>query len=99
MVNFISDFYNTSNIANYRSFQYRLLQRGLVTNIQLKKWNISETDKCYFCHQTIETITHLLYECKKVQEIWTKVFQWIQLKFPSQPLEISKKKHSVKPDC
>ena len=45
----VKDTYAVTNIAKFRSFQYRLLLRGLVTNIQLKYWKIQESDSCSFC--------------------------------------------------
>ena len=53
--------YKVTNVTKYRSFQYRLLQRGLVTNIQLYKWDIVEDNLCTFCHQEVEdTSTFIL---------------------------------------
>ena len=40
--------YRGTNVAKLRSFQYRLLQRGLVTNVQLSKWGIKSNCLCYF---------------------------------------------------
>ena len=43
---FLKSFTNinrTTNITKLRSFQYRLLQRGLVTNIHLHKWKIKDS--------------------------------------------------------
>ena len=65
--------YKVTNVAKYRSFQYRLLQRGLVTNIQLKLWNISDTDLCYFCNQERETVSHMMYSCPVVRDLWTQM--------------------------
>ena len=75
------DIYRVTNIPKYRSFQYRILQRGLVTNIQLQKWNITSTDLCTFCAQERETMSHLFFECDKVQEIWTQLIEWLQTRF------------------
>ena len=36
--------YKVTNVTKYRSFQYRLLQRGLVANIQLQKWGLIPSD-------------------------------------------------------
>ena len=73
--------YKVTNIVKYRSFQYRLLQRGIVTNIQLYKWNIKPTDLCYFCQEHRETITHLMSECKIVKELWDDVSQYCISRF------------------
>ena len=43
------EIYGLTNVAKYRSFQYRLLQRSLVTNVLLYKWGIKVSDSCSFC--------------------------------------------------
>ena len=50
------ELYKVTNVTKCRNFQYRLLQRGLVTNIQLEKWNILPSANCTFCHKVPETI-------------------------------------------
>ena len=45
------DIFRVTNVAKYRSFQYRLLQRGLVTNILLEKWGIVSSSMCSFCRK------------------------------------------------
>ena len=77
----IRSIYRTTNITKYRSFQYRLLLRGLVTNIQLFKWNLAPNDMCYFCTYERESITHLLIECHVVKELWKKIFEFIQKEY------------------
>ena len=81
--------YKVTNEAKYRSFQYRLLQRGLVTNIQLYKWKITTTELCSFCSEEKETIIHLMYHCKIVQELWGKIIKMLQEKFSNQVMDIS----------
>ena len=49
-----SELYKLMNVTKYRDFQYRLLQRGLVTNIQLYKWGIKPSELCSFCGQERE---------------------------------------------
>ena len=62
----------------YRSFQYRLLQRALVTNVQLCKWGIKESEKCDFCKEEKETVVHLLCECTQVLPLWERIFKFIE---------------------
>ena len=73
--------YKVTNIAKYRSFQYRILQRALVTNIQLEKWNIVSNNSCFYCKNEPETVIHLLWFCPIVQEIWTKVLQFLSQEY------------------
>ena len=72
--------YKVTNVPKYRSFQYRILQRGITTNIQLYKWNMAETEMCSYCKENKETLTHLFYDCKYAQELWVEVLQLIQRK-------------------
>ena len=73
--------YRTTNTPKYRSFQYRLLQRGLVTNIQLEKWNIMASNLCSFCHQEKESVSHMLWSCPVVRDLWEGVQEFIQNRF------------------
>ena len=68
-------------MPKYRSFQYRLLQRSLVTNILLQKWNIIPDNKCSFCKNEIESVTHLLSECCEVRKLWMKFLEFVQQKY------------------
>ena len=76
------DIYRVTNIAKYRSFQYRLLQRGIITNIQLYTWGIAPSDQCSFCKKERETVIHLLVECEKVKSLWESVKEYIGQRFP-----------------
>ena len=85
------DIYSLTNNPKYRSFQYRLLQRGIVTNIQLCKWGIKDSENCYFCKQEPETIVHLLILCPVVQEIWLRFKQFVSEEFGNIIVELSPK--------
>ena len=84
LIDFRNEFrniYKITNVTKYRSFQYRLLQRGLVTNIQLEKWNILTTNLCSFCKNVTETVVHLLCQCTVVRELWNDLSSYIQDRF------------------
>ena len=83
------DVYRVTNVPKYRSFQYRLLQRALVTNVELKKWGIVESDRCTFCELERETLKHLLFECKYVQSLWTQLVEFLQQNYCNQILNLS----------
>lgn len=57
-----------------RLFQYKILQRCLVTNINLYYYKIRGNKLCTFCGKESETIVHLLWSCPKVRQFWSIVF-------------------------
>ena len=73
--------YRITNVPKYRSFQYRLLQRGLITNIHMYKWGMIMTDQCTFCHRYEESYVHLFFLCEHVQELWSQVAEYIRVEF------------------
>ena len=75
------DIYKVTNVPKYRSFQYRLLQRGLVTNVQLYKWGIISSELCFFCGEAEESVTHMLVYCTVVQCIWEEFESYIRQRF------------------
>ena len=74
----IKDIYVTTNIVKYRSFQYRLIMRAIVTNIHLKHWGMLESDSCYSCRKDRESYTHLFIHCEYVKALWLKFENWIE---------------------
>ena len=70
-----------TNYTKIRDFQYRLLQRAIVTNIQLKKWGIIESELCTFCNEQPETIIHLLVHCTKVKTMWDHFKEYSSRKY------------------
>ena len=81
--------YRITNVPKLRSFQYRLLQRGIVTNVQLAAWKITTSPDCYFCHQSQETLTHLFCSCQVVQDFWQGIIEWMQDRFGVKQQEIT----------
>ena len=79
-----NDIYTITNIPKYRSFQYRLLQHSLITNVHLHEWKISETDLCTFCKKYPENWKHLFYECKEVANLWERLAEQLQARFLCQ---------------
>ena len=69
--------YIITNVPKYRSFQYRLLHHALITNIQLRRWGIKQTELCTFCEKYVESTVHLMWECEFVQTIWQNVETYI----------------------
>ena len=69
----------TTNVPKYRSFQYRLLNRAIITNIQLEKSKITTSSLCDKCKLSRETLSHLFVECPKIVDFWTEVTRFMKL--------------------
>ena len=69
-------FKNTKN-SKLQWFQYRIVHRILGTNKILHKMGKSESDKCTFCKESVETIEHIFWSCHKVAAIWEELYQWV----------------------
>ena len=67
-----------TSITKYRSFQFRLLQRALVTNIDLHRWNLRSDSLYTFCHKSEETILHLFIWCEKVANLWVQIEKFME---------------------
>ena len=70
--------YSLTNVPKYRSFQYRLMQRGIVTNIHLYKWGIKPSENCSLCSKEKETLTHLFFHCQVSQELWSRILEYLE---------------------
>ena len=75
--------YQIAKPTKYRDFQYRFLLCKLVTNKDLFNWKISGTEKCTFCHESIETLRHLMLECEFVQPIWQEFIKHMKCRKPT----------------
>ena len=61
-----------------RSFQFRLTNRILVTNVQLQLWKIKSSNTCTFCNKYSEDYVHLFVNCQKVRSIlWYPLSKWL----------------------
>ena len=78
---YFKSIYVTTNVNKYRSFQYRLMARGLVTNIKLHMWKIVDSPMCTFCKKELETVTHLLFECVNTGNILEYVCRYVNERF------------------
>ena len=82
--------YSVTNVGKFRSFQYRLIHRAIITNIHLKRWKMKESDECSFCGEQRETYLHLFVFCDKVRDLWIKLerflcgFRETEINFNSQ---------------
>ena len=68
----IGSIYAVTNVPKLRSFQYRLIHRAIITNIQLVKWGKAVDNKCVMCHREEESYSHLFVNCEKIEQVWTE---------------------------
>ena len=83
--------YTLTNVTRFRSFQYRLLQRGLVTNILLCKWGIIESSKCSFCKIEEESVLHIMVLCREIWKIWCMLTSFLTERYGDLEVEINAK--------
>ena len=62
-----------TNSTRLRMFHYKIVNRIITTNIFLKIIKIREDDRCTFCEQEPETIAHVFWYCRKVQDFINNV--------------------------
>lgn len=71
----MSDFwkfvFNTWIVTNYGKFNF-----AIVTNVQLKLWEMRNDDKCSFCNIVPEDIIHLFCTCPVIQELLNLIKDW-----------------------
>ncbi|XP_067660585.1 uncharacterized protein [Haliotis asinina] len=58
-------------------FQYKLLHHILPTKNRLYKMQYVDNNLCSYCSASIETITHLFYDCSKVSHMWRNLQNWL----------------------
>ena len=57
-------------------FQIQILHRTLITNRKLKQFKIRDNDLCDNCNEP-ETISHLLFDCEPILELWIELGHWL----------------------
>ena len=67
-----------TNATKLRWFQLRVLNRILTTNILRSRYHNHVSSLCSFCASKNETVTHLLYECDIVKQLWFALVKWIK---------------------
>jgi hypothetical protein len=56
--------------SKLRNIYFRLIHRDFFTHVRMKKYKMTNSDRCPRCGQ-VETINHLLWECVHVRNIWS----------------------------
>ena len=60
-----------------REFQYKLLNRCLVTNTFLCKIGIIPSPACSLCGESDESLEHLFLSCHYTKNFWSEVIKWL----------------------
>ena len=87
--NLFPNIFSYTNNVTLRYFQYKILNRILVTNVKVNKWNKNISENCNLCFSAPETVIHLLVECPQVQSLWTLLQRWIKY-FMGMEVEFTK---------
>ena len=80
--------YSCTNVQKYRSFQYRLLHRAVITNVHLCKWRRISNNLCSLCNVAKESYSHLFYECTHIRYLWQKVEEFL-LEYNESQIELN----------
>ena len=73
--------YSLTMSTKLRFFQYRLIQRKIVTNMMHHKWNSSVNPLCSFRRKELETQKHIFCDCEIVKKLWKSLSQWLKYMF------------------
>jgi len=73
-----NNIYNSTMSTRLRACQYQTLHKALVTNVDLMKWNLKDTEECTFCREHPETLKHLLIDCTITSILWKKIISWLK---------------------
>ena len=59
-------------------FQFKLLNKYLVTNVFLYKIGVVSSPVCSFCGKENESLEHILINCNYTKEFWAEVIKWLR---------------------
>ena len=63
-----------------REFQYKHLMNIIPNNSFLYKCKISESNLCDFCNMSIDSTSHMFWECQIIQTFWADIQNFLQTK-------------------
>ena len=69
--------YTITSSTSMRWLQVRILHRILSTNTFLYKINLTDTNKCSFCNNNPERLTHLFWHCNVINTFWNDISHWL----------------------
>lgn len=92
MTTSFTNIYELTPDCAIRYFQYKLLHRILICNEKLYRWGIEASDLCNFCHEEVETICHIFFECEVSKLIWHQLKYYLKnsfnIEFDFSPLQM-----------
>ena len=68
--------FRTSLGTKSREFQYKLLNRWLVTNSFLNKIGVIPSPACSLCGEMNESLDHFFICCRYTKDFWAEVIKW-----------------------
>ena len=82
--------YLVTNVAKFRSFQFRLLHRAVITNVHLYHRKILNNNMCSFCKKEKEMYIHLFVYCENVKRLWIQLEE-MMMRFSDRQIDFSVK--------
>ena len=66
-----------STPGKVKHFVWKACSNALPVKLNLVKRKFLEEDVCQVCNKESETISHALWECEVLQEVWSTKFGWV----------------------
>ena len=76
---YINRTYVITNVAKFRSFQYKLLCKAITMNKHLKHYGLRDNKRCTFCDIFEEDLLHLFVDCTCIKYFWEQVGNWMPI--------------------
>ena len=73
--------YCTTIDTKMRNFQYKLVHNIFPDNRTLKKMGVIDDDKCNFCNDQRDSLTHYIWFCPIAQQFWNLIKIWMESLF------------------
>ena len=70
--------FKTTQSTKLREFQFKVLNRIVHTNHLLHKIGKVIAPLCYFCQSEIETLEHMLFDCRHVNDFWKDIYMLLR---------------------
>ena len=76
------------HIAKIKEFLFKIIHRICICKDTLYKWNLSNTSNCIYCNHEKQTLKHLLWECRDVNNFWNYIGDKLNIEFTYSKLII-----------